>query len=337
MAGEPPKPKLTLKQTDTSRLKTDTGRLVKTTDAGQAAKPALPPGAEPPAPATPPAPQQTVRLTDPLEMRDTDTTRLRRMSPEGEKAATGAAVAPGTPAAAPGARKPSTETVRLKVVRDLKQPATPPPEAPSQTARLRPPVLPAKQPAEPAAPPPPPAAQTVSIKAPVLDAAKTQPAEPPGPPEAKTSTSRLQRVGAAAKPATPPAAEAPITPPGEGGAHQTVKIKLPVLDAAEGGEGPAATAVLPPPEAAPGAATVKLEAEAPADTVPKKTIKLRMSPKTEGLPAPAREGAEVAARPTAQAVPATADPLSLAAAIVTLLGVGTMLGILVLQVVAHVL
>jgi hypothetical protein len=332
MAGEPPKPKLTLKQTDTSRLKTDTGRI-KTDAAGQPAKPVLPPGAEAPPPAPAAAPQQTVRLTDPMDMRDTDTTRLRRVSPEGDKAATGAAVAPGTPSA-PAARKPSTETVRLKVVREQKQ--TPIPAAagtdaaPSQTARLRPPVLPAKPTAAP--PPPPPAAQTVSIKAPVLDAAKTQPAAPA---EDKTSTSRLQRVGAPATPATPPP---PIASPGEGGAHQTVKIKLPVLDDA-GSQEPAATAVLPPPDAGPGAATVRLDAESPADAVPKKTIKLRMSPKTEGLPAPVRDATAAATMSASAAAAAAtaADPLSLAAAIVTVLGLAAMVVMLAMQVAVHVL
>ena len=318
-AGETP-PKVTLTKTDTSRLKAETV-------AGTApVRPAVPPPAEPARPA------QTVRLTDPMALRDTNTGHLRRIEPGAQTPGTGAAVAPG---AAPGEQKKgATETVRLKVMREQKKET--PPEA-GQTARLRPPTVAVPptgvEPApKPFALPLADASKTVTIKSSippaVVEATKTQPAQPA---ETKTSTSKLTRVGG-----TTAAVEAPAS--ADGAAHHTVKIKLPVLpeEPDEAGS-PAATTVLPAPTEG-AAATVKLPAEGGAQGA-KRTIRMR-SQKAAGVAVTPAEVATARAAVSTAAVPAAAaetDTVTTIALVVMILGLGVMLYFLLTQVIAHVL
>lgn len=339
MAGEqPPKIKLPGTKTDTSRLKTDTSRLK--TDTAAKTPAAVPPPPAAAAPATPPVPgseSPTVEvpiLTDPMTLRDTNTGRLRRVQADSQKPASAGV----TQSLEMGKeRKASTETVRLKVLREQKKEAGLGP-AGTQTARLRPPTMASAEttvtmpqpPGEPVKVSPGDASKTIRLEVPTELTRPT--ATPPATTtsaagvstatskKVSTATSRLQKATVA----TPPA--------GAKSVQATVKLKAP--NAAETIKQPA-PGELDADGPAPAAQTVKL---APDDTMSaRKTLKLK---------APLRPGKETAAGTAAAPTPAAVagpameagtDFLSLAASIVTFLVVGALTALLALQVLTFVL
>ncbi len=337
MAGEqPPKIKLPGTKTDTSRLKTDTSRLK--TDTAAKTPAAVPPPPAAAAPATPPVPgseSPTVEvpiLTDPMTLRDTNTGRLRRVQADSQKPASAGV----TQSLEMGKeRKASTETVRLKVLREQKKEAGLGP-AGTQTARLRPPTMASAEttvtmpqpPGEPVKVSPGDASKTIRLEVPTELTRPT--AAPSTPPAAGVSTATSKKVSTAtsrlqkATVATPPA--------GAKSVQATVKLKAP--NAAETIKQPA-PGELDADGPAPAAQTVKL---APDDTMSaRKTLKLK---------APIRPGKDMAAGTAAVPTPAAVagpaleagtDFLSLAASIVTFLVVGALTALLALQVAKFVL
>ncbi|MFA5205741.1 MAG: hypothetical protein WC708_15195 [Lentisphaeria bacterium] len=330
----PQKIKLTVKTTgsDTSRLKS-TPKLPP--------RPAisLPPAAAPAAADVPVVPAEaaaakTVGVKDPLSLRDTNTSRLKRIKVDGQGQAGATVVV--TPTGGSGDKTSSTETVRLKIIRE-KRPGAVGPAASNQTIRLRPPGGAAAAPAEAPtlATQPGPAAETVRVDA------------PPAPPAAagsKISTATIKlRPGALPAPAAPvialPEAAPEAAPAATGSAKHTIKIKMPAPGTAAAAPDSGATLRMPPPPEA--GATLKLPEEQAATS--KRTLKFK-TPKAgavavapdETAAAPAAAAAAVAAASVrAQGGAGETDRVALAACVVTILSLGTALGVLVVQTVRY--
>ena len=314
--------------------------------------PPRPPVSEAPSAATPASgdmAKATGGVKDPLSLRDTNTSRLKRIKID-NPGQVGATVVVTPPAAGGRDKRDSTETVRLKIIREKRQGAAPVAAA-NQTIRLRPPAEGGGVPASPVVPAAEaavsPAAETVRVDA-AADTVTVPPAAPApvaAPPSSgsKVSTATIKlRPGSLPTPATGPVISAePTAAPGN--AKHTIKIKMPAPTVAgAGATAPAvppdsgATIKLPAPSGDAGA-TMKLP-DAPAGTG-KRPLKF----KTASKPAESSAAATANAAATAAAVAANAsasqaaagalrpDLLVLAASLVTVLALGAMLGLLVAQ------
>jgi hypothetical protein len=304
MAESKSRRKLTFKKTETSRLKT-TGapppEEAEETKASEAAVEAQPPV------------EQTA-IVDPMALRDTHTSKVRKVDATRESSPLATAVTPGTVEP-----EKKTETVQLKVVQQKKKEIADM-ISPASTVRLRAPGKAAGLKPEPAAEPPPTAQETLKIKLPQMPVptptapAAEDTAPPPPPAPAKTSTKTLKTVEAqAAEPAAEagPAETIKVEPPapGEeapaagGGAKRTLKLK--------GGKGGRTLKVKPQAGDA-GEETVSLEAGEPVPGAPP-------------LPAP-----QLAAARAAE--PGVGFTIG---AVITLIAVTALLGLLVMQFLAH--
>lgn len=294
------------------------------------------------APAHEDAAKAPAGVKDPLSLRDTNTSRLKRIKIDGQGQA-GATVMV-TPQGAGGRdKRDSTETVRLKIIREKRQGAAPAATA-NQTIRLRPPAEAGGVPASPVVPAADsaasPAAETIRVDD--TAATVTVPTAAPAPANVvnKVSTATIKlRPGALPTPAAGPVITAePTAAPG--GAKHTIKIKMPAPASGAGAPAPGvppdsgATIKLPSPSGDAGA-TMKL----PEARAGKRPLTLKVPSKPGESPAAATANAAataaaVAAHATAAQAAAGAwrpDRLVLAASVVTILALGVMLGLLVAQ------
>ncbi|MEI8078270.1 MAG: hypothetical protein WCH61_01420 [bacterium] len=292
-----------------------------------------------------------VGVKDPLSLRDTNTSRLKRIKMDSSgQISTTVVVTP--PTASGRDKRDSTETVRLKVIREKRQGAAPVAAA-HQTIRLRPPAEGGVVPTVPVVPvaetASSPTAETVHVEA-AADTVTVPPAVPaasvPATPVPATSSAgnKISTATIKLRPGTLPTpvagpviAAEPTAAPGK--AKHTIKIKMPAPVV----PGAGATALAVPPDSG---ATIKLPAsagdagatmklpDAPASTG-KRPLKFKMASKPEDAAAAATTAAATAAaNASASQVAAGAalpDWLGLAASLVTVLALGVMLGLLVVQ------
>jgi len=234
----PNKLKLTLKKTDSSRIKTDTNRLRKVTAAAAAGGDADEPTMAVPPPRQPRA-GETTSVSDPMAMRDTDTSKLRRLQLDDQGSAK------STLAGQPQSVKPvdvTSETVSLKVIREHKKPTS------GLTVRLKPGSA-AEMPAEETTHTKPLAKSTLKLKMPGSET--VAPSEPsaarlesgkstetmkvfPVSPKAQTDSSAETQAPSEAK-STPPLILRPsLKPATSGKTGETWKLKpIAVTDSSE--------------------------------------------------------------------------------------------------------
>ena len=322
MPPDAPRQKINLKPTDTSRLKTKTSSSVPKAPPvpDKPAVPPLPPAATP---AAAPAPaQQTTMLTDPLTLRDTDASKLKRVKLDSQQPVAASAISPAVGLGRD--KRDTTDTVHLKVIRE-KRKEVPGVGLVSQTVRLRPatksPETAGEQPdaatasvaptPRPLPEPPPPARPSIKMtspaapsglkplvpKAPPVEA----PAEPAAPTEEENADNKVRtttikvRSSAGLKPLPTPGAipASPATPP--------MSPPMPPVDTAP------EDATLVASEPALAAPTEEENADNKIRTT---TVKLRPSAGLKPLPAPGTSFATtstmaVPAPSSAPAVPAT--------------------------------
>ena len=257
MADRPNKLKLKLTKTNTNRLKTDTGRQKRQQESAPATPAEATDQGQPPPEAEVQADKTDVtteQLQDPISLRETDSGKLRRIEPS-EPGQTAVA------AAAPMDGQRTSETVRLKVVREQKKKLSNILTA-SQTIHLRPSNL------APSAPGPQVEEDTTGEAA-----GETAPATGP---EGTIVTRPLPKV-------TPPSAK-------------TLKVAPPTPKKADGGDDSIRTAVTPEISAKNATATLKIRPkssqEAPA-SAPKPAPLAPLAP-VAAAPAPAPEKEEPA-------------------------------------------
>ena len=326
----PDRGKLRLRNTDTNRFKVDTGRL----------KPQPPPTQAPAQPeekieikAPTAAQTQAAEYVDPISLRDTSTSKLKKL--DGVQSVT----------AAPAPEKKS-ETVRLKVVRATPRPGTMPPVAQAPLANV---LLSATESEEekPAVGIRPGATTNLSAVYPEQKyVGDTDSESSPGLP---TETGTLQVSKAAPKEGPPPAV-APITMPGMEDkpaeaekplSSATIKLAVkkpptpaapekaeaPAIDKPAAPETPAAPAAVEPPPAAPPpeqTVAVKPPAPTPAPTpAAEQTVAVKppesagatvkVTPEPTALP---KSGIKLGIKKTEPAKPETPEPTTAADATV---------------------
>jgi hypothetical protein len=211
MTEDPKRKKLRFKKTETSRLKTGAAAQQSAQEEEELS------AAEEPEAAVPEQEGNVPEVTDPLALRDTHTSKVRRVPAGKESSPLATAVLPATPSA-----EKKTETVQLKVVQQKKKEIADM-ISPSSTVRLR---APGK-----AAPPQDAGAgtagETVKVSPPE-EGEKAMEGEAAG--KRKTATQSMKKVGAE----KPSEAEAPAVKK-QTGAAATVQAEKP--EAGEGGPG----------------------------------------------------------------------------------------------------
>ena len=231
-------------------------------------------------------------ITDPMALKDSDTSKFRAVQPEGESEPTVVPAAP--PAAAEEDTGRPTETVRLKVVREKKKELANILTA-SQTVRLRPSsVAPAPSesapadtaPAEGTPPPAPATGSTVKVQLPPGGAPPTPPSAPPaGAPElpGKASAGTLKlRPGGQGKP--------------DRSASATLKIKAPR---------PKPKAKAPEEEASATKTAVPIPAQPEGKTPSRLTLKVKPTTSAGDAARTVKLPAGVAEKPEAPPAPET--------------------------------